>query len=110
MKLIVSIVDKDDAVLALDALITNKFQVTMSQTTGGFLRQGNVTLFTGIDDDKVDEVVKLIRENCQKREQEMTMISALTASGELQILKDQNKIRVGGAVIFVLDVERFIKS
>ena len=110
MKLIVSIVNKDDAVLALDALISAGYRVTTSQAIGGFLRRENAMLFTGVEDENVEEVVRLIQENCHTRVQKMGTLPSLMTSGELYILEEDEDVKVGGAVIFVLDVAQFIKS
>ncbi|MBN1876084.1 MAG: cyclic-di-AMP receptor [Anaerolineae bacterium] len=110
MKLIVGIVNKDDAVLAQEALVSQGYRVTTAKTTGGFLHKENVTLFTGVGDEEVAETVQLIQENCHTRVQKMGGIPSLMASGELYILEDSQEVEVGGAVIFVLDVAQFIKS
>jgi uncharacterized protein YaaQ len=110
MKLIVAIVNKDDAILALEALVSRGYRVTASKTTGGFLRKENATLFTGVEDEDVADAVRLIQENCHTRVQTMGGLPSLMASGELYVLEESQEVEVGGAVIFVLDVAQFIKS
>ena len=69
MKLIMSIVNNEDARPLIDALMRKGHRATVISTTGGFLREGNATIFVGTDDDKVEEVlgaapgsVRLLRE------------------------------------------------
>ena len=80
----------------------------MTSSTGGFLRIGNTTVFCGVDDDKVDEVIQLIRESCPNRTQFVTPLPPVMEPGEVHIPTPIEK-HVGGATIFVLDVERFEK-
>jgi len=109
MKFIVSIVNKDDAGTLLDALVTNGYRVTTFKTAGGFLRKENVTLFTGVEDEQVEEVIRLIRDNCHIRIQRVGSLPPVMESGELYVL-DTEEVEVGGAVIFVLDVTQFLKA
>lgn len=109
MKLVVSIVNKDDAGSLVDVLVTNGYRVTTSKTAGGFLRKDNVTLFTGVEDGQVEEVVRLIRDNCHTRTQRVGSLPPIMESGELYIL-DTEEVEIGGAVIFVLDVAQFLKA
>ena len=67
MKFIVSVVNKDDALPLTDVLVTNGYRVTTFKTAGGFLRKENVTLFTCVEDEQVEEVVRLIHDNCHAR-------------------------------------------
>jgi len=60
MKFIVSVVNEDDALPLVDVLVTNGYRVTTFKTAGGFLRKENVTLFTGVEDEQVEEVIRLI--------------------------------------------------
>lgn len=109
MKLVVSVVHKEDAPVLVDALIHAGFRVTMWNTTGGFSGKANVTLFAGVEDGQVDEVVRLIQDNCQARTVRMGALPPVMESGLLYVL-DTEEVQAGGAVIFVLDVEQFLKA
>ena len=63
MKLILAIIQDEDAHEVITALNDAKFQVTRLNTKGGFLRAGNTTLMTGVPAEKVDEALKIIEEN-----------------------------------------------
>lgn len=106
MKLVIAIVQDQDAHALQKVLIENGFGVTRLASTGGFLKDGNTTLLTGVKKDRVDEVLALIKENCEMRiVTRNTTTSASWGSGVyLPYLVD---VKVGGAVVFVLDVDQF---
>ena len=105
MKLIASIVNGDDAHELTESLKRGGFQSTKISTTGGFLREGNATILVGIEDDKVGEVLDIIRENCHRRTQYVNPLPPVMEPGELY-MPNPVEVEVGGATIFVLDVER----
>ncbi len=109
MKFIVSVVNQDDVLLLVDALVTSGYRVTTFKTAGGFLRKENVTLFTGVEDEQVEDVVRLIQDNCHTRTQRVGSLPPVMESGELYVLATE-EVEVGGAVIFVLDVAQFLKA
>ena len=65
MKLIISIVRDSDADPVSRALTMKDFRVTLIASTGGFLRRGNSSLFIGLEDDKVEEALEIIRTNLE---------------------------------------------
>ena len=62
MKLIVAIVQDEDAGRVVSALMDKGFGVTKLATTGGFLRAGNTTLISGVEDEKLDDHRKDLQE------------------------------------------------
>ena len=67
MKLIIAIVQDDYINKVVKTLMDNKIRTTKLSSTGGFLKSGNTTLFIGINDDEVDKVVELIKEQCESK-------------------------------------------
>jgi uncharacterized protein YaaQ len=108
MKLIMSIVNSDDARGLVEALLREGHRATLISTTGGFLRAGNTTICVGTEDDKVDEVLKLIEENCHTRTEYVNPLPPMMEAGELYI-PTPVEVQVGGATAFVVDVERYEK-
>ncbi len=108
MKLIMAIVNSDDSRNLLDRLVRRGFSATVTSTTGGFLRVGNTTIFCGVKDEQVDEVLTIIREGCPSRVQFVTPLPPVMEPGEVHIPTPIEK-HVGGATIFVLNVEHFEK-
>jgi uncharacterized protein YaaQ len=108
MKSIVAIVQSDDAGALTDALREKNFQSTLISSTGGFLREGNATLFIGVEDSQVTDVLGIIRENCTTRTQFVNPMPPVMEPGELY-MPQPVEVQVGGATVFVLTVERFEK-
>lgn len=107
MKLLIAIVHKDDAGVVTQRLSKAGFMSTRLSTTGGFLRAGNVTLLVGTEEEKVDAVIDILGECCSRR----TEIVNTTAGGYADqfFASLPVEVTVGGATVFVLDVDRFIK-
>lgn len=93
MNLVLTIVQNEDADPVTQALLAASYRVTRINTAGGFLRRGNVTLLIGVEEDRVDDVIRLIHENCQVR----TAVSALEAG-----------MPAYSATVFVLEASRFL--
>jgi uncharacterized protein YaaQ len=106
MKLVMSIVHSDDAGRLVDALTGSGYRATTISTTGGFLRQGNATIFVGTEDENVPEVLQLIQDNCCTRTQYVNPLPPVMEPGEMY-LPTPVDVQVGGATVFVLDVTQF---
>ena len=106
MKLIMSIVHSDDAGRLVTALTDGGYRATTISTTGGFLRQGNATIFVGTEDEKVDHVLQLIQENCRTRRQFINPLPPVMEPGEMYMPTPVD-VQLGGATVFVLEVSRF---
>jgi len=106
MKLVLAIVSNDDAPEVSAALNSNSFQVTKLATTGGFLSLGNTTLIVGCENDQVDKVIDIIGSE-SKRRTEIAPAATSFMTGEFAAMPVE--VTVGGATIFVLDVDKFVK-
>ena len=106
MKLIIAIVHERDTHKVSDALLQAGHKFTNIATTGGFLRDGNSTLLIGSDDELVDEIIDIINACCSTREQFVNQPPP-DALGTGGIMMNPVKVKVGGAIVFVVDVERF---
>jgi uncharacterized protein YaaQ len=106
VKLVVAVVQAEDASGLLTQLANRGFRTTRIKTAGGFLREANATILIGIEDEEVEAVLHTIRENCTTRQQQITAIPAVMEPGEF-FLPYPVEVEVGGATIFVLDVARF---
>ncbi len=106
MKSVIAIVQSDDAGALTDALREKNFQSTLISSTGGFLREGNATLLLGVEDNQIDAVIQVIKDNCNTRTQYVNPMPPVMEPGELY-MPQPVEVQVGGAVVFVLNVERF---
>ncbi|GKQ42155.1 nitrogen regulatory protein P-II [Companilactobacillus sp. RD055328] len=104
MKMIIAIVqDKDSAELS-DALMDANVRTTKLSSTGGFLRAGNTTFLIGADDDKIDDILDIIKKTSHTRQEFMTPPVSMTADATIQTPVE---VQVGGATVFVLPVDQF---
>ena len=106
MKLIFAIVGSDDSHAVSTALTRSGYSVTKLATTGGFLRAGNTTFLIGVEDEKVDTVIDIISTYSRQRTQTMPDPSVY---GMGMYANYPVEIKIGGATVFVVDVEKFIK-
>jgi len=104
MKLIYVIVRNIDSGYVTEALNNKGFYITKLASTGGFLREGNTTLMIGTEEANVDAVIDIVKKECGPRQQ---IISNPIGSAEYATMNAV--VNVGGATIFVTEVDRFIK-
>ena len=105
-KLLVIIAADGDADALVPAMVAQGYTATKIGSTGGFLRRGNTTLLIGVPASAVDAVIELVRAYCPARSEILT-VGALPLAGDAPYLGRPVEVRVGGAVVFVLNIERF---
>lgn len=105
MKLIIAIVNKDDTPRVTEALTKAGFFFTRIATSGGFLRTGNTTLLIGTEDHVLDKCIRVIRDHCATRN---VTVPVGTGDEEFDLfgMSAEKEITVGGAVVFVTNIER----
>lgn len=108
MKLVISMVQDDDAADLVDAITEAGFRVTKLASTGGFLKSGNTTLMIGVEANKVQKVIDVVEDVCKTRKQIITTPTPITGNMDMY-MSYPIEIEVGGATIFVVDVDQFIK-
>jgi uncharacterized protein YaaQ len=107
MKLIIAIVQDQDAPSLIEELMEKDFRVTKLASTGGFLKAGNTTLLSGVEDEKVDEVLTIIEENCKTRDITTSLLT-VTMPGDTY-MPYPLEVRVGGATVFIVEVEKYMR-
>ncbi len=93
MKLIQAIVHNDDVDVVISALLTQGFRATRMASTGGFLREGNTTIVSGVEEEQVDEVLDIIKQHVKSRLHTPRW-------------PQTKEVEVSGAIVFVINVER----
>ena len=107
MKLVFAVINQEDKAAVVQNLIDGGFESTWLSTAGGFLGSRNVTMMTGVEEARLDELIEIIRVNCHSREQ---IISSSASWQEREGgVGLPVKIKVGGATVFVADAEQFWK-
>ncbi len=105
MKLVLAVVNNDDVARLTERLTEAGFGATRVASTGGFLRQGNTTFLIGVEDDRVEEVIGLIRDTCRRRTHYVHPLPP-AGLGEEFAATHPLEVEVGGALIFVVPIER----
>jgi uncharacterized protein YaaQ len=100
MKMVMAVMQADDAPRTMDALVHAGHRVTRLATTGGWLRRENVTLLLGVEDERVPDVLKVLQSQGQRRTAYRSMPVDITGSVDAEVFE----VEVGGATVFVLDV------
>jgi uncharacterized protein YaaQ len=108
MKLVVAIVHREDSSRLSAELVKGKFNLTILDSVGGFLREKNSILLIGLDDKRVKELLNLIKEHSETRKQVISSAPPVVELGDFFISKPV-EVEVGGATVFVIDVEQFKK-
>jgi uncharacterized protein YaaQ len=103
MKLVWAIVQNEDAGALIDALTKRQYRITRINTAGGFLRQGNATIISAVEDNQVEYVIAIIEENCQKRIKEVVPVPLGSEPGAFFVPYPMH-VEVGGATVFVIDL------
>jgi uncharacterized protein YaaQ len=105
-KLVMMIVSDTDADDLMAALVERAVPATKVGSSGGFLRRGNVTIFSGVPESQVDAVLDVVNEICPART-ELVPVQTLPFIGDSAFTTEPIEVRAGGAIVFVLNVDRF---
>lgn len=106
MKLIMAIVQDKDSNRLANEFIDANIRATKLSSTGGFLKAGNSTFIIGIEDDRVQDALELIKKTCQSRKQYVSTPMSLDISLDGHVPYPV-EVEVGGATVFVLPVDGF---
>ncbi|MGQ9815902.1 MAG: cyclic-di-AMP receptor [Candidatus Roseilinea sp.] len=88
-----AVVHADEAAKTAEALIEAGFRVTRIATTGGWLRRENTTLLSGVEDERVEEILDVLQR-----------LGASTAQASSD--RTPENAASGHGIVFVMDVER----
>lgn len=97
------VVQTQDAYKAEKALSKLNLDVTELASSGAFLSHKNTTLLVGLRGDQVKDAIKSIQKSCKQR---VEYISTPLESAPLPI-PVATPVTVGGAIVFVFEVEHF---
>jgi uncharacterized protein YaaQ len=108
MKLVLAVVQRQDAGELLEALTSHGHRVTRISSEGGFLREGNVTLLIAVQDYQVETLLQTVREHCYTRTRYVSPLPPVAESGEFYP-PSPIEVQVGGATVFVLRAADFAR-
>jgi uncharacterized protein YaaQ len=106
MKLVIAIVQDEDVDALTEELVGAGHRFTKVSTTGSFLRTGNSSLLIGVEDEQVDAIMSILEKTCRRRTQVAVPYSPALEPG-LLYLPENIEVEVGGAIVFVMNVNRF---
>ena len=111
MKMIFAIMHSEDVDETVDELNKKNYWVTKLSTTGGFLKNKNVTLVIGTEEENVPGAVKIIKECAGKRKSIKYTMPSMSSGNIYPGANNMIPIdmEVGGCTVFVLDVEQYEK-
>ena len=103
-KMVMTIIEREESDAVLEALIAAGYTPTiMGESRGGVLRQARPTLFIGIADEQLEDVLSIIRENCRSH----VALESTEADAAIRRRSTRTFAEVGSAVVFVWDINRF---
>jgi len=102
-KLILAVIQEADYDMVSSALTEHSFYVTQLSSTGGFLKRRNVTIMIGVDGDRLQEVLGILKQYTGKRVQRAF---TPTMPGGIPMPVD---VHAGGATVFVLSMDSLEK-
>lgn len=105
-KLVLAIVQDEDADALTASLVAEQFGLTRTDAAGGFLREGNVLFMLGVPEDRLGQLLAIVRRTCVTRTQYVNPLPPIMEPGEFY-MPYPVEVQVGGATVFVFDVERF---
>ena len=103
MKLIVAIIQIDDVASVIRNLTKNGFYSTKLTSAGGFLKEGNMTIMIGVEKEKLEEAIEIINKYSHVR------VKSVSAPTFDETRSSLTEVTVGGATVFVLDCEQFLR-
>ena len=108
MQLLIAIVQDDDADLLCKQLIARDIRVTRISTVGGFLARGNVTVLAGVANERVEDVLAVIRATCKTRRSYINPLPSGTEAAHLALAVPfiPLEVLIGGATVFGLPVKQ----
>src|SRR5512135_2098539 len=105
MVILLAVLQAQDADLVTSAL--RKFGVMAYElsSTGAFLGRKNVTLLLPVETSNIDLVLSELKRNCRQRIEYVSM----PIEGQPLPIPSPIPITVGGATIFILEIEQYLE-
>ena len=108
MKFVMAIIHDEDAFQIMDLLSESGYYATKLASTGGFLRAGNTTLISAVEDDRIQDFMQIIEKKCKSRKQ-ITSVNSTHVNATENYVPYPVEVTTGGATMIVMNVEEFKK-
>ena len=109
MKLIIAIVQDEDSSKLLSKLMQIGLSATKLATTGGFLKAGNTTLLLGVEEERIQDALKIIESVCKSRKQMTAATTGINNITHGEYTTYPVEVTVGGATVFILSIDQCLK-
>ena len=105
-KMLLAVIHGDDYPETVDDLNRSGFFATVLSSTGGFLKKRSITLMIGVEEHRVQAALDILRQSAGRRQQ-MTYsnMSISAGSPNPSISMFPVPMNVGGAVVFIMDLD-----
>jgi uncharacterized protein YaaQ len=100
MKMLMVIIPRDEAERVLQALVAANHTATYMETRGGMLRQAQMTLFIAVKDEDLEKVTGIIQGSSRSEPVVESADDGVSAAPM------PARPRLGGAVVFIWNIER----
>lgn len=108
MKLVIAVIHDEDSHRLTEQINKAGFMATKLASTGGFLKTGNTTMLVGVEKERVQEIIDIIKKECKTNKQ-MSLLNPPVAGMPDGYLAYPIEVTVGGATVFVIDIDQYIK-
>jgi uncharacterized protein YaaQ len=102
-KMIMAVVPSEEASRVLEALVRAGFTATFAESRSGVLRQAQYILFIAVHAGDVEAVLDIINSRCHSQAD----VEECTADDAALADRSRTQVELGGAVVFVWDLDRF---
>jgi uncharacterized protein YaaQ len=103
---VLAIVQEQDAGGLIDELVARGLQATRIDSKGGFLIERNAVVMVGTDEQHLQAILDAIAKTCESR---IAWAPVMPVGDPLSGIGMPIQVEVGGAVVFVLEVERCVR-
>ena len=101
-KMILAVIPRDHTNEVLDALVDSGFTATFGESRGGMLRQSQHSLFIALEAEELEEALSIIKEHCRT----VSRVEKKEKGEDRSIGSKPVTTDLGGAVVFIWDIER----
>ncbi len=97
MKLVIAIINNQIASGLVESMVEKGFRVTAVESSGGFLRHGNLTILSAVEDNEVQQAIQAIKDHAELKKLE-----------QYEGICDQKTVREGMVTLFVSPIETIL--
>src|SRR3990167_842017 len=108
MKLLIAIIQPENSKKLKQKLLSKRIYLTQIPGQGGFLNKKTDILLIGVENADLDKVLPMFKECCPSKTETISPESFPwlgTGPGDLNVPAKTTSLKIGGATVFVMDVE-----